>query len=281
MRGKENQNENVISDRNVRDKYVGRYDVLEKVKQLLLLPGTDIATTKLIAEYYEVGEKAINSIVLRHIDELENDGMRVAKYNDLSSLQYEDLKPAKGKVTFRLSDGSELDFPTRGAKIFPKRAILRVGMLLRDSEIAKEVRTQLLNIEEKTSEEVRVQDINEEQRLMLNVGMAYASGNIDAMLKATTEYNAFQNRHIEKLTHDNKALARNILEWNDRAKLNAAVRMLASSSGMQFGVVWNELYKNLQYKYGICLKQRGESPYIQHIKENEWGKVVKNLLCYV
>lgn len=30
--------------------------------------------------------------------------------------------------------------------LFPKRAILRIGMLLRDSEVAKEVRTQLLNI---------------------------------------------------------------------------------------------------------------------------------------
>lgn len=275
MRSKENQNENVISDRNVRDKYVGRYDVLEKVKQLLLLPGTDIATTKLIAEYYEVGEKAISSIVLRHPDELESDGMRVVKYNELSSLQYEDLKPAKGKVTFRLSDGSELDFPTRGAKIFPKRAILRVGMLLRDSEIAKEVRTQLLNIEEKASEEVKVQDINEEQRLMLNVGMAYASGNIDAMLKATTEYNAFQNRHIEKLQQDNRGLAGEVLEWNDRAKLNAGVRMLAAVTGIQFSVMWNELYKNLQYKYGICLKQRGKSPYIQYVKSDEWENVVK------
>lgn len=275
MEQKKNLNENIISDRNIRDECVNRYDVLENVKQLLLLPGTDLSTTKLVSEFYEVDEKAIEKVCLRHADELETDGMCTKKYKELSNLQYVGLKTAKGKVTFVYKDGVEYDFPTRGTRIFPKRAILRVGMLLRDSEVAKEVRTQLLNIEGKASEEIKVQDINEEQKLMLGIGMAYASGNVDAIMKATTEYNAFQNRHIEKLTRDNKALAGNILEWNDRSKLNAAVRMLAATSGIQFSTVWNELYKNLQYKYSICLKQRGKAPYIQYIKENEWDKVVK------
>ena len=39
--------------------------------------------------------------------------------------------------------------------------------------------------------------------------------------------------------------------------------------------MWNELYKNLQYKYGICLKQRGGTPYVQWIKESEWDDVMK------
>ena len=110
---------------------------------------------------------------------------------------------------------------------------------------------------------------------MLNVGMAYASGNVDAMMKATTEYNAFQNRHITKLQNDNKALAGEILEWKDRDKLNAGVRKLAYVTGQHWSKIWNELYKNLQYKYGICLKQRGGQPYVQWIKESEWDKVIQ------
>ena len=148
-------------------------------------------------------------------------------------------------------------------------------MLLQQSSVAREVRTQLLNIEEKTSDAIKTEDINEEQRLMLNVGMAYASGNIEAVMKATTEYNAFQNRHINQLKQDNRALAVGILEWKDRRKLNAGVRKLASVTGNAFGQIWGELYKNLQYKYGICLKQRGGQPYLQWIKEDEWGKVKK------
>lgn len=264
-----------IDDRTLRDKNVNHYEVLEKVKVLLLLPGTEVATVKQVAYFYEVGEEAIVSIYSRHVEELESDGMYVAKYKELSNLQYESLKTSKGKVTFIFKNGTELDFPTRGQKVFPRRAILRVGMLLRDSVIAREVRTQLLNIEEKSSDEVKVQDINEEQRLMLNVGMAYASGNIEAVMKATTEYNAFQNRHIEKLKNDNKALAGDILEWKDRNKLNAGIRKLAAVTGIHFSKMWNELYKNLQYKYGICVKQRGGTPYIQWIDESEWEDVIK------
>lgn len=52
------------------------------------------------------------------------------------------------------------------AYLFPKRAILRVGMLLRDSEVAKEVRTQLLNIEEHTATEVKTYEIDYEQEVL-------------------------------------------------------------------------------------------------------------------
>lgn len=265
----------LLNDRQLRDKCVGRYEVLEKVKNLLLLPGTEFATVKQLAEFYEVGEEAIVAIYSRHPDELESDGMKVVKCKDLSNLQYESLKTSKGKVTFVLKDGDTFEFPTRGQKVFPRRAILRIGMLLRESKVAKEVRTQLLNIEEKAAMEVKVQDIQEEQRLMLNVGMAYASGDINAMLKATTEYNAFQNRHITKLEKDNKALSGEVLDWGDRSKLNAGVRQLSAVTGIPFANLWNELYKNLQYKYSIHLRKRGDKPYIQWIKEKEWSKVLQ------
>jgi len=69
-----------------------------------------------------------------------------------------------------------------------------------------------------------------------------------------------------------------ILEWKDRSKLNAGVRKLAAVTKIRFPEIWNELYKNLQYKYSINLKARGNGnkPYIQYIKENEWDKVIKS-----
>lgn len=267
--------EDLIVSKESREKYIERFDVLEKVKRLLLLPGTELATVKQVAEYYQVGEKAIKTIYNRHKDELESDGVYIKKYNEFLSLQNESLKTMAGKTDIYFFDGTILTVPNRGLRVFPKRAILRIGMLLRDSDVAKEVRTQLLNIEEKVSTEIKTQDINEEQKLLLNVGLAYASGDINKMLKATTEYNAFQNRHIQKLENDNRALSESILEWEDRKKLNAGVRRLAVVTENSFGTVWNELYRNLQYKHGICLKKRGPSPYIQYIKEEEWQNVIK------
>nr|DAE83969.1 MAG TPA: hypothetical protein [Bacteriophage sp.] len=265
----------LLDNRQLRDKCVERYEVLDKVKKLLLLPGEEFATVKQVADFYEVGEDAIVAIYSRHSDELKSDGMKVVKYKDLSNLQYESLKTSKGKVTFIFKNGNILNFSTRGQQVFPRRAILRVGMLLRESEIAREVRTQLLNIEEKTSTEAKTEDIEEEQKLMLSVGRAVASGDANAVAVASANLIAFKNRHIKKLENDNKALAGEILAWSDRNKLNAGVRQLSAVTGVPFGNLWNELYKNLQYKYGICLKQRGEKPYIQWIDESEWKNVIK------
>ena len=275
-RRKQDINDNVISDRTIRDKCAGRYEVLEKVKDLLLLPGTELMSINQVASYYEVSTDHIKALYGSNKEEIDSDGTEMLNrnYYDGSVLNPISVKE-QSKITYIFDNEQVVTINNRGLKAFTKRAVLRIGMLLQQSEVAKEVRTQLLNIESKTSNEVKTEDINEEQRLMLNIGMAYASGNIDAVLKATTEYSAFQNRHIEILKNDNKVLANGNLEWSDRNKLNAGVRKLASITGMNFSIIWNELYKNLQYKYGICLKQRGKTPYIQHVKESEWNKVVK------
>lgn len=271
------EQENIISDRNIRDKSVEHYEVLEKVKELLLIPNTKWATQKQVAEYYEVGEKAIETIYSRHRDELESDGVSLKSYKEFLNIQNEvlEISYVVGKTIFTFANGNKLTVPNRGLKVFPRRAILRVGMLLRDSEVAKEVRIQLLNIEEKTSTETKMEDIEEEQKLMLSVGMAVASGDANAVAIASANLVAFKNRHIKKLQNDNKALAGEILSWSDRKKLNAGVRQLAAVTGIPFGNMWNELYKNLQYRYGICLKQRGGKPFIQWVDESEWENVIK------
>lgn len=264
-----------IDDRTLRDNAVGNYEVLEKVKKLLLIPELEVMTTEQVADYYEVDYDAVKKVYQRNTDELESDGMHIEKMETFLKGQNVSFQKERNKAILTYDNGITFSVTNRGLKVFPRRAILRVGMLLRDSVIAKEVRTQLLNIEEKSSDEVKVQDINEEQSLMLAVGMAVASGDANAVAVATTNLIAFKNRHIEKLKNDNKALAEGILEWRDRNKLNAGIRKLAAVTGIHFSKMWNELYKNLQYKYGICLKQRGGTPYVQWIKESEWDDVMK------
>lgn len=271
------EQENIISDRNMRDKCVGRYEVLERVKELLLLPGTELMSINSVADYYEVSSQRIKDLYTQNKEEIDGDGTSLVKrdfYNG-SLIKKTSVEQKQTSVTYTFEDGQIVTINNRGLKAFSKRAVLRIGMLLQQSSVAREVRDQLLNIEEKSSDEVKVQDINEEQSLMLAVGMAVASGDANAVAVATTNLIAFKNRHIEKLKNDNKALAEGILEWKDRNKLNAGIRKLAAVTGIHFSKMWNELYKNLQYKYGICLKQRGRTPYVQWIKESEWDDVMK------
>lgn len=275
----------LLENRDLRESLMEHCEVLEKVKQLLLLPGTEYATVKQVAEFYGVDEFAIQKICTRHRDELQEDGLCNKKYSDLSIGHDVQLKTTKGKVTISFPDGTVVDYPTRGAKVFPRRAILRVGMLLRDSEVAKEVRTQLLNIEEKAPDPVKVADITEEQMLYLDIGRAYSTGDPDQIMLATGKLTAYKNRHIQQLETDNKALTGSILEWRDRKKIGAAIRKLAGVAGIPYGTVWNQLYTNLQYKYSIDLRKRGtrKPPFIQYIREDEWDKVLQSFsaICEV
>ena len=269
-----------IDDRTLRDNSVNHYEVLEKVKDLLLISGTDYAVLSQVADYYEVGLEAIASLVKDNREELLEDGLINATGVETKEILGKFSKDFANQRGYFTCDG--IKFNHRNNLLFTRRSILRVGMLLRDSVIAKEVRTQLLNIEEKTSDDVKIQDITEEQSLMLAVGMAFASGDLNAFATASTNLVAFKNRHIEqlqadneKLENDNMALAGDILEWSDRKKMSAGIRRLKTFTTLTYADLWNELYRNLQYKYGISLKQRGKSPFIQHVKESEWDKVIK------
>lgn len=285
-----------IDDKSLRNSYVGHYEVLEKVKELLLLPDNETATVKQVAEYYStyrteeekangktdiiITEDAIQKIYQRNKEEFSKDGVMVKKSKDF--LNWTKCPSQRGSITMLFENGQTLTMSNAGIKVFPRRAILRIGMLLTGSEVSTEVRSQLLNIEEKVSDEVKIQDITEEQSLMLAVGMAFASGDLNAFATASTNFVAFKNRHIEqlqadneKLENDNMALAGDILEWSDRKKMSAGIRRLKTFTTLTYADLWNELYRNLQYKYGISLKQRGKSPFIQHVKESEWDKVIK------
>lgn len=277
MRIKEKQNDNIITDRSIRDKCVGHYEVLERVKRLLLLPGTELMSINHVADYYEVSPQRIKDLYTQNHEEIDGDGTSIIKrdfYNG-SLVKKTSVEQKQTSVTYTFNDGQMVTINNRGLKAFSKRAVLRIGMILQQSKIAREVRTQLINIEEKASDETKTHDIDEEQSLMLSVGMAVASGDATAVAVASAKLVEFKNRHIQKLENDNKALAEGILEWKDRSKLNAGIRKLAAVTGIHFSKMWNELYKNLQYKHGICVKQRGGTPYIQWIDESEWDNVMK------
>ncbi|WP_304459088.1 hypothetical protein [Alicyclobacillus sendaiensis] len=126
------RDEALIESKALREVYIHRVDVLDKVKALRLLPDDMHATIEMVAEYYEVGKQAVVSLIHDNREELESDGLKVLRGDELTSFK-------------------ELGLVGKNASAFtiiPRRAILRIGMLLRDSEVAKEVRTMLLNIEE-------------------------------------------------------------------------------------------------------------------------------------
>lgn len=158
MRVKKQTNDNIISDRSMRDKCVGHYEVLERVKELLLLPDTDLMSINHVADYYEVTPEWIKELYGNHREEIDSDGTEILPrgYYNGSKLKPTSVEQKQTSVTYTFEDDQIVTINNRGLKAFSKRAVLRIGMLLQQSNVATRVRTALLDIEEKTSDEVKV-----------------------------------------------------------------------------------------------------------------------------
>ena len=273
-----------IDKKDLRDKAIERVEVLDKVKKLFLIPNMKVMTIGQVAEYYEVDVEVIKKCHVNNKEELDSDGVYMKTSKDFLKGNYFPLKLGQGRVGFQIDSETTLVIPNRGIRCFSKRAVLRIGMLLRDSEVAKEVRTQLLNVFEHSDEEQKVTEINSEQDLYTRFAKAAIEGTKEDLLYAANEVFQYKNRYIKELEQNNKELTENnkmlsaeILEWGERAKLNKAIRIIAGFRNVPFGYVWKELYQELLYKHHIALTQRGTKPYIQYIKENEWPMVQQSL----
>ncbi|PZT57465.1 hypothetical protein [Paenibacillus silvae] len=125
-----------IDDQTLRNEYIVKTEILNKVKALSLLPDGENMTIRQAAEYYEVSIETIRKVIQRNRQELSDDGIK--------TLYSKDLKE------YRLTLGHDVPELNRvpSAIILNRKCLLRVGMLLRDSEVAKKVREYLLRVEE-------------------------------------------------------------------------------------------------------------------------------------
>lgn len=121
----------LVESPTLRSRHLGRTDVLDKVKGLATLPGNQHATVKQVAEFYDVPAKTISSVVVDNRAELESNG-----YTTLTGAQLNSLK-----------EFSCVGRRARSLAVFTRTAVLNVGMLLTESETARQVRAYLLAVE--------------------------------------------------------------------------------------------------------------------------------------
>ena len=281
--------ETMISNKELQEQYISRVDVLDKVKDLFLIPTMECMTPKQVADYYEVPVDTIRTTYKMNREELVSDGAMTRSIGDIKSLigcesTYQNITNCRGGIEITIDENTKVFIPNAGIILYPKRAILRVGMLLRDSVIAKEVRTQLLNIVEVAQEEkpeIITQEIQKEEDLLLNISKAFATGNVMKLMTAMQEYSSYKDRHIKRLENDKKLLTAEILTISDRQMFNAVMRKLVYTLHIDYPIAFGIFYKQLNYKYGINLKARGDRkpPYIRNVREDEWDKVQKSIVA--
>lgn len=152
-------------------------EVINKAKALMMAAwkGENLATVAQLAEFYEIEENTLKQIIKRHRDELVEDG----------------LKTLRGKALSDASDILYLANKTTQATVFTPKAALRLGMLLRDSEVAKSVRDVLLYL----AVDVVPQQSEEIERMKLEL----------ELVKAKTYY--MERRDTIRQLHGDQVLA--------------------------------------------------------------------------
>ena len=284
----------LIENKDVRESLITRVEVLDRVKELNTLADTDYMTTRQVAEFYEVDMNVVQQIWSSNRGEIDSDGVVTINYNDLGTyLGTETISMAKRMRGKAIVAGEPFSYSKN--TLFPKRAVLRIGMLLRDSEVAKEVRTMLLNMYydvQKDNSEI-IEKINkeydDEMELHSELGHAIMVGDMDKVIIVTTKINEIKNRRIreaeEKLAKSEEEKAEIITNsttiQETRQVIRRIVNMIAHRKyGNNFSLAWNELHKKVNYTLDINVKNRGGSGSLidkytpEELKEVE--KIVKS-----
>ncbi|MEM4994951.1 hypothetical protein WKH56_20515 [Priestia sp. SB1] len=172
----------LIESKTMRDQHVFREDVLTKIKAIPEMSNTMDVTIQMAANYYEVPLETVRSMVKRHRDE----------FND-----YEEIRMLKGKALkeFKALVQNAPDIKTAPSlQLLNRRGLLRLGMLLADSEVAKSVRSYLLNVEEVSDKEQKLwaveREISKRERRQLTDAI---KDFYQGLLKKGFEYSTFTN----------------------------------------------------------------------------------------
>lgn len=157
---------------------VERTNVLDKVKALVLLPDGLHADIVGVASYYEVDLDAIESVIRRNREELEENGLRVLRGEEYRAF-----------VSVNLTDANP---KSRSLTVLPRRAVLNVGQLLAESEVARQVRTYLLDVEEQATPEQKATAIEKAAEAEAQLRALEVLARIDG----NTSYARSISRHV-------------------------------------------------------------------------------------
>lgn len=137
------QSVELLENKELRFKNLEKIDVLEKVGCLLLSPNKEAATTKQVAEFFEVNLETIQKLIQRNKEELENNGLFILKGIE--------LKEFKSSLDNTYTGLSKIN---RELILLKTKTILKLAFLLTSSEKAKQLKQEVFNYDKELYSEL-------------------------------------------------------------------------------------------------------------------------------
>lgn len=196
---------------------------LQKAEQHLALGGVQfngeaVFTKQQVMELFEISERTIERYLSSHADELKNNGYQILRGSKLREFKV-------------LSHGADIDDGTKTSVlgVFSFRAILNLGMLLTDSERAKELRSRVLDIvidvlAERAGGHTKFINQRDQDYLMAAFQEEnYRKQFTDALDKYVEgnkwKYGRFTNLIYQSIFHENAAEYKKILRLAEKDKI--------------------------------------------------------------
>ena len=181
----------LVENKDLRVTRLDRIEVLDRVGGLILLPNVDVATTKQLANYFNIPLSTFKECYQNNLNELQSNGAKLVKGSELKELK---TKTANAIELNRVPS----------IITFTKRAILNVAMLLTESEVAKNIRDILskeypeLYFELSKENQLRFKKYETEIKNYLE--FSFGKENVESQVilnKYRLDFVLFNNIHIE------------------------------------------------------------------------------------
>jgi hypothetical protein len=186
---------------------------LERVRWLQVLPDGVHVTTEGVAAYFEVPTATIRSVVLDHREELLANGYRVISGGQLNS--FEELCRIRSRA--------------RSLALFTRRTVLTTATLLRESEIARRVRCELMGANDPVGPHAADDRWGAAAQSLDAVAARAAenaSGTVLPLLTAVADEAARMSRKVDSLFEQVDRLERCLLDEDQRAMARGRLRLL-------------------------------------------------------
>jgi hypothetical protein len=217
-------------------------ELLNKAKALHfdVCKGTGIATTEQIAEFYEVPIETVKSAVKYHRSEFDADGLKVLRGKELNLV----------RLKFNLTSD------TKGLTVWNPRSTLRLGYLLRDSEIAKAVRTTSLNFIEQAAQPTQIPPKTTAEMLVI-----YAQQMVDQERRIQTveaKVEQIEQRSIDAAQSLNFLPAPTEIAppLTERDSLRKLINAWCQANNIAHQEAWRTLYNELYLRDGFSVNAR-------------------------
>ncbi|MGL5381040.1 hypothetical protein [Clostridium sp.] len=278
--------ENGIDNIEDRKKYMSNDNIkiLESVKNIVTLSNCEFITVGDVCSYFDITKDALDTLIKENRSELLENGMVLLTGKELR----EELVTWNISVTnyrgYFTADGYK--FANRSNILMSKRCLLNVGMLLRDSKVAKELRRRILDVmydaeDGNASIEVVANEIADEQCVFIELGEALMNGDISKVLECNAKLMEMKNKRIVELENKNEELEETLTEIVENnitfdefsRKCGKLISMISNELNTNKRAIWMYIYEFLKYQPLESNNNRGIDVHARQI--NLWNKANK------